>query len=180
MSNSIYSWGEGIRFSGSGIKLDSYVEPEDFHREFSAIEKQNGIVRPENVLDRARNKRSKLHKAFTWDDSEAAERYRLQQASMMIRSIKVEVISKKGETVILRAAPQIMTPDRTRGYKSLPRVFENQTDREYVLQQVLNQLIALRRRWNDYSELAEVYEAMEHVGKAIDLMKAKVAEEVSD
>ena len=37
-------------------------------------------VTPQEILEKARDETSELHKCFEWDDSVAAERYRLQQA----------------------------------------------------------------------------------------------------
>lgn len=37
-------------------------------------------ITPEQVLEKARDEQSELHKCFEWNDSIAAEKYRLQQA----------------------------------------------------------------------------------------------------
>jgi hypothetical protein len=49
------------------------------------IRQTTGDLRPEDVLDDARNPNSPLHSCFTWDDSVAAEAYRLTQAKAVIR-----------------------------------------------------------------------------------------------
>ena len=37
-------------------------------------------ISPEEVLEKAKDKNSELHKCFEWDDTVAANKYRLQQA----------------------------------------------------------------------------------------------------
>lgn len=51
-----------------------------------------GRLRPEDVVDAARNPNSALHSYFTWDDSEAAVAYRLQEARALIKRVKVDVV----------------------------------------------------------------------------------------
>jgi hypothetical protein len=45
----------------------------------------SGVLQAEDVLHDARDPASPLHECFTWDDSEAAEAYRLLQAKNVIR-----------------------------------------------------------------------------------------------
>lgn len=49
----------------------------------------------EIVLEAARPKRSKLHKFFEWDDTIAANNWRLHQATKLIGSCKIVIINKK-------------------------------------------------------------------------------------
>lgn len=56
-----------------------------------ALERENGRLIPADVVDAARDPASPLHAHFEWDDSAAAEKYRLDQARTLIRSVKIEV-----------------------------------------------------------------------------------------
>jgi len=49
------------------------------------IRRTHGELRPEAVLEDARNPNSPLHDYFTWDDKEAADQLRLLQARALIR-----------------------------------------------------------------------------------------------
>lgn len=51
---------------------------------------------PALVLKEASSPDHPLHRRFTWDDSEAAERWRLHQAQVLIRSVNV-VIEKSAD-----------------------------------------------------------------------------------
>ena len=49
------------------------------------IAKQNkGKIKPSAVVSDAKDKSSVLHNYFTWDNTEAAEKYRIQQARELI------------------------------------------------------------------------------------------------
>jgi hypothetical protein len=48
-----------------------------------------GVLLPEAVVQAARDPRSALHNHFTWNDNEAAEKHRLDEARTLIRSVKV-------------------------------------------------------------------------------------------
>ena len=49
-----------------------------------------GYLEPLSVVDAARDKKSVLHAHFEWDDALAANKFRLDQARALIRSIRVE------------------------------------------------------------------------------------------
>lgn len=64
------------------------VDPESVAQEFVRIERA-GPLTAKSVVDAARKDSSPLHECFTWDDSLAAERYRLAEAGELIRSVQV-------------------------------------------------------------------------------------------
>lgn len=70
--------------------------------ELRSIKNKHGEVTPENVLNEARVESSILHSFFEWNDTEAARRYRLSQASKMLRAIEVKII-KDDEPLYIRA-----------------------------------------------------------------------------
>ena len=47
------------------------------------------------ILDKARDEQTELHKCFDWDDAEAAEKWRLQQARHIVCN---PVIKEKSDT----------------------------------------------------------------------------------
>lgn len=56
----------------------------------SDIESTVGLT-PRNVVDVSRNPLSALHPCFEWNDDAAADKFRLHQASTLIRSVKVVI-----------------------------------------------------------------------------------------
>lgn len=65
------------------------------YKEMCKIHKKHGRLDRELVLEAARSKRSVLHKFFEWDDTVAANEWRLRQAGKLIGSCKIVVINKK-------------------------------------------------------------------------------------
>lgn len=59
--------------------------------EISALEDRRGRLTPQEVVEAARPDGSALHGCFEWDDSKAAESYRIEQARELIRRVKIEV-----------------------------------------------------------------------------------------
>lgn len=77
------------------------------------IARQNGgVLKVEDVLQEARDEGSPLHKHFEWDDSEAAEQYRRQQARTLIQKCKITLID--AQPVEIRAFISLPT-DRESG-----------------------------------------------------------------
>ena len=56
--------------------------------QLQAIYDDAGELKPGIVVDRARDPEHPLHNRFEWDDAVAGEKYRLQQASDLIRSVE--------------------------------------------------------------------------------------------
>lgn len=60
-------------------------------------EEHNHELKPEYVVADAVRKSSPLHKVFEWDDTKAAEKYRLQQARHLMNHIRIEVVNENIE-----------------------------------------------------------------------------------
>jgi hypothetical protein len=72
--------------------------------QLQAIYNRHHALTPAIVLQEATDPQHPLHHRFTWDDSEAASRWRIHQAQALIRS--VNVVIEKGdsqETITVRA-----------------------------------------------------------------------------
>ncbi len=83
------------------------------------LERVNGRLAPADVVDAARDPESPLHSHFTWDDTEAAEKYRLSQARTLIRTVKLEITVRD---VPLSVVGYVRDPDadaKTAGYRSV-------------------------------------------------------------
>ncbi len=59
-------------------------------------EANNGILRPEIVVEFARDAKTALHSRFEWDDTEAAKQYRLWQARQIIK-VAINVLPAEPE-----------------------------------------------------------------------------------
>ena len=72
--------------------------------------RDGGLLRPAAVVEAARDESSPLHGAFCWDDTKAAELYRLDQAQRLIRSFRVKIESDGRSLVfgdvVIRVSPK--------------------------------------------------------------------------
>lgn len=73
------------------IKAAGKADPQAIGEVLQALtEKAGGDLKPEAVVDAARDRQNALHAHFEWDDKVAAEAHRLDQARNIIRIIRVE------------------------------------------------------------------------------------------
>lgn len=130
----------------------------DAQKCYEEIQKIGEEVKPEQVLDKAKDKKSELHKCFDWNDSSAAEKYRLYQARMVINHlivIKRDVDDKEKEPVQFRV---MLKNDRTHGsgYKQTIVMVKDEDEYRKLLDQAYLELHAFKQKYSCLSELAEI------------------------
>jgi len=124
-------------------------------------QREGGILRPQSVVEAARDEGSPMHDQFTWDDTEAAEAYRIEQARNLIR-VYVTVLHE--EKPPIRTYVSISTERRAGGgYYHVRDVMGDAERRDQLLRDALLQLQALRRKYAELTELAEIFHALETV-----------------
>lgn len=74
--------------------------------------RNGGVLMVDDVLKEAQDENSILHKHFEWDDSEAADQYRKQQARALIQRCKIQMV--ESEPLEIRAFVSLPT-DRSNG-----------------------------------------------------------------
>lgn len=127
--------------------------------ELERIYRRDGEVSPESILESARSPKSPLHQYFEWDDSLAAERYRLEQARQMIMRSKlivqlVEARKKPPTNVTVRKF--LPTGQKTRKFKMRPEVLSDDDARAALIDDHIKRLIAWCRAIPDVKELKEL------------------------
>lgn len=144
----------------SGIKVDPQLAGETV--EMLREQLGGGTVSPSDLLNHAKASNSAIHDVFDWDDTTAAESWRIQQAGHLLRSLVVTVEIKKGESRSLRAFVNVTHRDQ-RGYTSLAHAMSDKELRAQVVDQAWQELLAWRNKYSDYSELAKVRSAIDAV-----------------
>ena len=152
-----YAWRPGSRVS---------IDAHKAGRELARIEKAEGELTPTAVLERARSANSALHEHFEWDDSEAAEQYRLSQAGELIRSIVVDVTYSNVEPAKTVRAFISIERGGERSYMDTHRAMSDEALRRQVLERAWAELTAFRKRYADLKELAGVFAAMDRARSA--------------
>ena len=80
-----------------------------------------GRITAHAVLDAARPESSPIHDCFDWNDSEAAEKWRLEQARELIRRVKIELVYQE---VSVRTVKYVADPSRSDGYTDIVKARE--------------------------------------------------------
>lgn len=140
-----------IKWSVSGIfKADA-------NKCYEEIQNIGEEVKPEQVLDKARDSSSELHKCFDWDDSSAAEKYRLHQARLVINHlivVKREVEEEK-EPVQFRVMLK-NDSGKESGYKQTLVMVRDEDEYKKMLEQAYRELHSFKQKYSCLSELAEI------------------------
>jgi len=128
-------------------------------------EANGGQLRPSDIVKAARAASSPLHSQFEWDDSEAAEQYRIWQARQLLR-VTVEYIGEGDEAVPVRVFVSLSTDRRGdgSGYRVTTAVMSDPDYRRQLLADALEEMKRFEKKYADLKELAAVIAAMRRVG----------------
>ena len=138
-------------------KLSNYFKgnAEKCYEEISKLDQ----ITPENVLEAARNEKSELHKCFEWDNSVAAEKWRLQQARAVIQFLVVT--DEKDED--FEPVRVLQVTSQTNEYQKLDFFIKNDDEYQTLLKRAKDELRALKKRYSTLTELEKVFEAIEEL-----------------
>lgn len=121
----------------------------------------NGYLSPPMVVEDARDPSSPTHNAFEWDDTAAAERYRLEQARYLLRAIVILREPTNGDPKQVRAFVNVRETEGGPIYTSINIAMGDPAMRQAVLQQAWRELEGWRQRYSEYQELSHVFEVIE-------------------
>lgn len=130
------------------------------HDEITALHgtSDDGMLHAGQVVDWARdNPASALHGAFEWNDTRAANEYRLEQARGLIR-LHI-VVDDDGPTFVS------LSFDRTRGggYRTVADVVKSRDLSEILLRDALAELERVQKRYARVEALTAVWRAVGQV-----------------
>lgn len=144
----VYEWKEGSRF-----KVDAQVAGE-----MCAELEKEGRLTAKNLLDANRPEDAPLHDEFEWDDEQAAELYREEQARKIIRCIVV-----KHENVKEPVRQFINVDIGERKYYSVDVLLQTESTRSAMLRSALAELSSFQRKYKMLKELAQVFTAIDQL-----------------
>lgn len=135
------------------------VPAEKVGKIFEQMEKDYGEVTSIRVLEEARPEDSILHPIFEWDDTVAAERYRLEQARKLINNIEIEIepTSDDDKPTTITAFVDVGESKRAR-YVNITTAFQNEEMKEVVFQNALNELKAFEEKYRKFTEFDRLFE----------------------
>jgi hypothetical protein len=157
-----FEFSDGARFQPGAVKDAKAVGD---HLELLRA-KFKGELTPQDVLADAKHDNSPLHSFFEWDDSEAAEQYRLQQARGLIRSVVAVYVSDDKPDVRQRAYVHIAEPGAPH-YREVGCAMSQTKTREMVLQTAWRELQVWKSRYKDLKEFSDLFEIIDGAEKRL-------------
>lgn len=133
-----------------------------------------GELQPRIVVDAARDESSVLHDSFTWDDADAGDQWRLQQARHLIRAVVTYEHVGAGEPIAVRVFTSLSS-DRTRedgGYRLTTAVLSDAACRAQMLADARAEMQRFRDKYRSLSELAAVFTAIDEATKTREQVSA--------
>ncbi len=126
-------------------------------------ELSGGVLLPAKVVEFARNPETALHRQFEWDDTEAAAKWRLEQARQVIR-LHVTVVGEDASPV--RAFVSLSTDRKgAGGYRALADVMSDPGMADQMLRDAMGELRIVQRKYQQIKALRPIWEAMEKVDR---------------
>lgn len=138
-------------------------------RELKRIEKEAGVITPATVIEQARSEHSPLYPFFTWDNDEAARKFREWQARVLISCVKVTFKDSDGEELTVRAFVNVPPEEADNecdlisegGYISIDKASRNVNYKSQVIQYAYNQAVNWKKRFGGFKEFFAIAEAIE-------------------
>lgn len=123
-------------------------------------------VTPELLVELSRDPDSPAHDEFEWDDTVAAEKYRTEQARLLIAHIRI--IREEEPEPAYKERAFVSAPGRGHVYVPLQSALGNDGYREHLLKQAKDDVITFMAKYRRLAELAgvvsEMKEFLEKVG----------------
>lgn len=143
------AWKSGSRYSADAQKVAD---------EISAI---GEYATPQQILDKAKDAETELHKCFEWDNTKAAENWRLHQARKLVCSLVFKEQSEQSSP-----APEIrlfFKIDENEGYKSTVMIMQDKDEYQKLLSKALSELRAFQTKYKSLTELDGIFSEIEQL-----------------
>jgi len=122
------------------------------------------------VLELARPRSSPIHEFFTWDDTAAAEQYRLKQAQTLISCLVVEIENIEYRKYV---TPCLIEETGSKAYVEINKARATPEIWEQILDRAMNDAILFRERYNHLKELGPIITAISKVEKSLKRRSAR-------
>lgn len=118
----------------------------------------NKVLYPEAVVNFARDSATELHQRFIWDNDEAADAYRLEQARLIIRVNVRLVENQDGDEVNVRA--YVALDKERHGYQDVRVVLSKPKKRRELIESILDRFEATLKNHEPLHELNGIRDAI--------------------
>lgn len=142
------------------------VKAEVAGNELERIRVNRGDLKPDDVVQEARDPKNPLHRCFDWKDTLAAKKWRIYQARKLINSIEVfvKVIPGKPSEPVTAF---VHVNKQEQGYQSTYVAMSNEEMRENLLQDALSHLEGVQKRYSHLMELVPVWKVVNKIKEGL-------------
>ena len=140
------------RYSWSGP--ERAVSAEKVARHLSLLEEKIEHPTAQDFLESARPEDSEMHKLFEWDDSKAAEKYRLIEAQNIIRAVRVTLVERDEDPLVVRAF--VKDEQTAGGYVHVVRALSDEEKKGQILAEARRDAEWFRKKYRDLEEAAGI------------------------
>lgn len=138
-----------MKIEATWSKIGEAIYNADAQKVAEEIESIGSDVKPAQIVEKARDSSTELHKCFTWDNDEAAEKWRLHQARHITGCLVIRRIEEQENVPEIR----YFHKNDTGGYKPVEYIFTHASEHEKLLQAAYADLQAFKRKYESLQEL---------------------------
>ena len=149
------------------------IKANDVGLYFEQVQQEIGEVNPKYIVEKAKDESNILHNCFEWNDSKAAELYRIDQARDLIRSLVIikEDGGKKAET---RAVVSVsFGENQPKSYYTIAKVMDSDYAKNMLLNQAMREAEIFKEKYQSLKELSGLISA---INKTHSLLLGKIKE----
>ena len=146
----VYKWKTPVYSKVSAQVAGEHIEE---------LEKEHGEVTPQILLDDSRPEDAVLHCLFEWDDTAAAEKWRIQQSKNIVGNlVAVSVESSDSEDGEVRAFVNINNRNEKASYISTVTALSNKETKQRVLRNAEIELEMFTKKYSGLINVASILE----------------------
>lgn len=133
------------------------ADPQKVYEEINSIGEK---YTPDDILEKAKDASTELHKCFEWDDTKAAENWRKQTARVICCSLQVVVEKEEAQPTTYR----LIQHDKSEmAYKPVVLTVRNNDEYSRLLNQAKAELKSFKDRYQKIVELQTVIEEIDRI-----------------
>lgn len=144
-----------------------YVKSKDILAEIKTIKaNRKSLISPRDLVDWAEeNVNSELHKQFEWDESIAADEYRMGQARQLMRRFKIHYVLNHKDVKTRYFISLKRDRNEDGGYRTVNYIMKRSDMKAEMLDEALAELLVFKKKY-------AVLKSLEGVFAEIDKLKA--------
>lgn len=127
----------------------------DAQKVYEEITEIGESVTPAEIVAKAEDEETELHKCFEWNDSVAGQKYREYQARLVL----CQLVIKEEETPKDRPELRVMyVTEKNQGYKPTHLIVQKEDEYKALLARAYAELRAFKAKYSMLTELQEIFD----------------------